>query len=90
MPEFLVTLIPLCPLLACLAITVLGPTLLKEKSHWLTVLGNAGAFICALMALIALTSTSMIPQGHRTFELYKWMSLPASAARSLRNTASAP
>ncbi len=79
MPEFLVTLIPLCPLLACLAITVLGPTLLKEKSHWLTVLGNAGAFICALMALIALTSTSMIPQGHRTFELYKWMSLPASA-----------
>ena len=79
MPEFLVTLIPLCPLLACLAIAVLGPTLLKENSHWLTILGNAGAFVCALLALLALTSTSLIPQGHRTFELYKWMSVPASA-----------
>ncbi|MES2789138.1 MAG: NADH-quinone oxidoreductase subunit L [Planctomycetota bacterium] len=79
MPEFLVTLIPLCPLLACLAIVVLGPLVLKEKSHWLTVLGNAGAFVCSLLALLALTSTDLIPQGHRTFELYKWMSLPASA-----------
>ncbi len=78
MPEFLVTLIPLCPLLACLAIAVLGPTVLKEKSHWLTILGNGAAFVCALLALIGLTSTSLIPQGHRTFELYKWMSLPAS------------
>lgn len=79
MPEFLVSMIPLCPLLACLACVVLGPLLLKEKTHWLTVFGNAGAFVCSLLALIGLASSDLIPQGHRTFEIYKWMSIPATA-----------
>ena len=50
MSEFLVTLIPLFPLLACIACVVLGPLVLREKTHWLTILGNAGACVCSLMA----------------------------------------
>lgn len=78
MPNFLIALIPLCPLLACLACVVLGPKIFREKTHWLTILGNAAACACSLYALMALTSNEIVPQGHRTFELYKWMSIPAS------------
>ncbi len=77
MLELLVILIPLCPLLACLAITVLGPSL-KENSHWLTVLGNAGAFTCALVALIGV-ATNGFPEGSQTIPLYQWMSIPGSS-----------
>ena len=43
--------IPALPLLAAIAIAILGPKLLREKSHWLAVLAIAGSFVCSFMLL---------------------------------------
>jgi NADH-quinone oxidoreductase subunit L len=78
MIDFLITMIPLCPLVACLIIVVLGPKVLGEKSHWVTILGNAGACFFALCAMMSVASTTAMPLGFRTVSLYEWMSIPAS------------
>ncbi|MDB5389732.1 MAG: NADH-quinone oxidoreductase subunit 12, partial [Planctomycetaceae bacterium] len=78
MIDFIITMIPLCPLVACLIIVILGPKVLGEKSHWVTILGNGGACFFALSALSAVTSTATMPAGFHTVELYQWMSIPAS------------
>ena len=79
MIDFLITMIPVCPLVACLIIVALGPKVLGEKSHWVTILGNAGACFFALSALSAVMSAEMLPTGSHTTTLYQWMSIPASA-----------
>ncbi|MEZ6117420.1 MAG: NADH-quinone oxidoreductase subunit L [Pirellulaceae bacterium] len=49
MSDNLIILIPFFPLLAAILIAILGPKLLKENSHYVTVLAFAASFFCSLM-----------------------------------------
>ena len=46
--RWLLILIPALPLLSALLTAVLGPRVLREKSHVLTVAALAGSFLCSL------------------------------------------
>jgi len=46
--RWLLILIPSLPLLSALLTAVLGPRMLREKSHLLTVVALAGSFLCSL------------------------------------------
>jgi len=70
--EKLILLIPAAPLVACLLIVLFG-RILKEKSHWLAVLGCAVACVCSLMSLRTAAEHPV------TVEVYRWMYIPALA-----------
>jgi len=48
-PQTLLVLIPALPLAACLVTVVLGPHVLRDSSHWPTVLGLVGSLVLSLM-----------------------------------------
>ena len=75
MDKLLVVLIPLCPLLACLITAILGPRVLREKSHWPVIIGCGLACACSWISLFV--AKSFAP-GEGTFEIYTWISIPAS------------
>ncbi len=72
MAETLIKLIPAAPLAACLLIVLLG-RILKEKSHWLAVLGCGVACVCSLLSLQTAAEHPV------TVEIYRWMHIPALA-----------
>lgn len=72
MAETLIKLIPAAPLAACLLIVLLG-RILKEKSHWLAVLGCGVACVCSLLSL------QTAAQHPVTVEIYRWMEIPSLA-----------
>ena len=74
MSNLLVTLIPACPLLACLLIALFGPKVFGEKSHLVTIAGNAGACALSWLSLATLLGGSQ----PWSFDLYTWMNIPAS------------
>jgi NADH:ubiquinone oxidoreductase subunit 5 (subunit L)/multisubunit Na+/H+ antiporter MnhA subunit len=78
MIDFLISMIPFCPMIACLVIVVLGPKVLGEKSHFVTIAGNAAACFFALCAMMTVYSSSLTDGAH-TVQVYQWMSIPASA-----------
>jgi NADH-quinone oxidoreductase subunit L len=70
--ESLIKLIPAAPLVACLLIVLLG-RILREKSHWVAVLGCAVACVCSLLSLRTAAEHPI------TVEIYRWMQIPALA-----------
>lgn len=72
MAESLIKLIPAAPLVACLLIVLLG-RILREKSHWVAVLGCAVACVCSLLSLRTAAEHPI------TVEIYRWMQIPALA-----------
>ena len=54
MSETLLTLIPTFPLLAAILVPIVGPKLLREKSHYLTVAAFAASFVCSFLLLLTI------------------------------------
>jgi NADH-quinone oxidoreductase subunit L len=76
----LLILIPLLPLAAALAAAVLGPRLLRQRSHWPVIVGTCGSFLLSLMLLAEIRSQAAIadpgtPIAH-VQRLWTWMDSP--------------
>ncbi|MSR59080.1 MAG: NADH-quinone oxidoreductase subunit L [Planctomycetaceae bacterium] len=76
MIEWLARLIPLFPLVACLTTLVLGPKVLREKSHWPAIVGCGLSSLCSLILLVFVASPQLLPQDERTIPLYTWIQIP--------------
>lgn len=76
MIEWLARLIPLFPLLACLTTLVLGPRVLREKSHWPAILGCGLSSVCSMILALLVASPQVLPQDERTVSLFQWVSIP--------------
>ncbi|HLJ11733.1 MAG TPA: NADH-quinone oxidoreductase subunit L [Planctomycetaceae bacterium] len=72
MLDWLIRLIPLFPLIACLTTLVLGARVLREKSHWPAILGCGLSAICSLALVFCVNSREIIPQPVRTVPIYRW------------------
>ncbi len=59
--DTLVILIPSLPLAATLLTAILGPRVLKQKSHWPAVLAIAGSFVLSLILLLDVRSQAGMP-----------------------------
>src|SRR5258708_6038135 len=57
-PQTVLWLIPGCPLLAAIITALLGPKVLKHRSHLPTVIGSAATCVFSLILLVALIGTS--------------------------------
>ncbi|HTI51075.1 MAG TPA: NADH-quinone oxidoreductase subunit L, partial [Planctomycetaceae bacterium] len=83
MIEWLARLIPLFPLLACLTTLVLGPKVLRKKSHWPAILGCGLASLCSLALLACVASPQLLPQAERTVRLFNWITIASPAGADL-------
>jgi NADH-quinone oxidoreductase subunit L len=71
-------LIPLFPLLAAVVTALFGAKVLRERSHWPTIIGCGAACVCALALLYFVGSDDHFPQGSRTLLNWTWMHLKGS------------
>jgi NADH-quinone oxidoreductase subunit L len=76
MIEWLVRLIPLFPLVACLTTLVLGARRLGERSHWPAVIGCGLSAICSLVLVALVANPEILPQAERTVTLFTWIRIP--------------
>lgn len=83
MIEWLARLIPLFPLVACLATLVLGPKVLREKSHWPTIVGCVLSALCSLALVACVASPQLLPQAERTVRLFDWIRIANPAGADL-------
>jgi NADH-quinone oxidoreductase subunit L len=74
--EWLARLIPLFPLVACLVTLVLGPRVLREKSHWPAIIGCGLSSLCSLVLALLVASPQFLPQDERTVSLFTWVNIP--------------
>jgi NADH-quinone oxidoreductase subunit L len=92
MIDILARLIPLFPLVACIATLVLGPRVLREKSHWPTIVGCALSALCSLLLVVIVADSQQSPDQAQTVVIYQWLKIddaasPSSAAGSAPETA---
>jgi NADH-quinone oxidoreductase subunit L len=72
---------------------LLGPRVLKENSHWPTIVGCGLSSLCSLILLFCVSS---LPQSARTVTVYQWMQIegehprPGSAAVESAGTEKSP
>jgi len=78
--DMLARLIPLFPLVACLLTLLLGAKVLREKSHWPTILGCGLSSVCSL-ALVFCVNGAAPEQSARTVTIYKWLALEEEQLR---------
>src|SRR5262245_56352550 len=78
MIDLLARLIPLFPLLACLTTLGLGPRVLREKSHWPTIVGCALSAVCSLVLVFAVRGSQNGPADARTVVIYQWMNIDSA------------
>ena len=79
--DMLACLIPLGPLLACLATLLLGARVLRENSHWPTILGCGLSSLCSLVLLFCVSSPTVMPQSVRTVTIYQWIKIEGEQSR---------
>src|SRR5579863_6625424 len=82
MVEWLARLIPLFPLLACLVTLVLGPRVLREKSHWPTIVGCGLSALCSLLLVPGVSGFQKGPHDARTIVVYQWLKIEGREADS--------
>lgn len=71
--------IPALPLLSAILIGVLGPRMLREKSHWLTIAALAGSFLCSLFVVqhVLTAASDATTVGYEHIEtLWTWAVIP--------------
>ena len=90
MIEWLARLIPLFPLLACLITLVLGPRVLREKSHWPAILGCGLSAVCSLALVFAVKSSLDEQHPQQTVVIYQWLNISGSHSASVAADATAP
>jgi NADH-quinone oxidoreductase subunit L len=78
MLEWLARLIPAFPLAACLATLVLGPRVLREKSHWPAIVGCALSAVCSLLLVLAVNGSQTGPGDAQTVVVYQWLKIDGS------------
>src|SRR5688572_16480151 len=73
-------IIPALPLASAILTAVLGPRLLKQRSHLLTIGAFAAAFICSLFLVRAVQTAQSLEPSTEGFErivtLWTWADLP--------------
>lgn len=90
--------IPALPLLSAVLTAVLGPRILRGRSHWLTIAALLAAFVCSLMLVSAVHFAQFQAQESTGYEqivnLWTWLDIPqayslpsAGADRSLATDA---
>jgi len=89
MIEFLAPLIPLFPLAACLVTLVLGPRVLREKSHWPAILGCGLSALCSLALVVAVKSSLDEHDPQRTVVIYEWLDIGGGSAAGNTDPATA-
>jgi NADH-quinone oxidoreductase subunit L len=82
MIDTLARLIPLFPLLACVATLVLGPRVLREKSHWPTIVGCGLSALCSLLLVFSVADSQKSPDDAQTVVIYQWLKIDDTAATS--------
>lgn len=88
MTDILACLIPLFPLVACLATLVLGPKVLREKSHWPAIVGCGLSAVCALVLVFSVNGSQKSPADAQTVVIYQWMKIDGPPA--LQSAATTP
>ncbi len=73
--EWLARLIPVFPLAACLVTLVLGPRVLREKSHWPAIVGCALSAVCSLLLVLAVNGSQQGPGDAQTVVVYQWLTI---------------
>jgi NADH-quinone oxidoreductase subunit L len=73
MVDWLIRVIPLFPLLACLVTLVLGARVLRERAHWPAIIGCGLSAVCSLALLLVVQNKEAFPQSERTVKLYQWV-----------------
>jgi NADH-quinone oxidoreductase subunit L len=90
MIDTLARLIPLFPLVACLVTLILGPRVLREKSHWPTIVGCGLSALCSLLLVFSVAASQISPADARTVVIYQWLRIEeAPAPTSAEGTAPA-
>ncbi len=89
MIDTLARLIPLFPLVACLATLVLGPRFLREKSHWPTIIGCGLSALCSLLLVFQVANSQGAPADAQTVVIYQWLKIGEAPAGSSGETAPA-
>ena len=82
MIDTLARLIPLFPLVACLATLVLGPRVLREKSHWPTIIGCGLSALCSLLLVFSVANSQTSPADAQTVVAYQWLRIGEAPATS--------
>ena len=88
--QTLLTLIVALPLLSAIVTAVLGPKVLKNFSHWPTILALGGSFVCSFLLLLEVrqqvaTGLSAESVGwETTFDLWTWADV--KEAQRVENT----
>ena len=77
MSEIFLLLIPLFPLLSAILTPILGPRVLREKVHYLTIAAFASSFLCSI--LLFSTFRSQLPADSSGFEItttiWQWVNI---------------
>ncbi|MFO0900113.1 MAG: NADH-quinone oxidoreductase subunit L [Pirellulales bacterium] len=88
--ETLLVLIPALPLVACLVTAALGPKLLREQSHWPTILGLIGSAVLSLLLVREVQfeardsgpgSASQSVGFEQVYTLWTWAEIPDAEPR---------
>lgn len=80
--EWLAVLIPLFPLLACLVTLILGPRVLREKSHWPAIIGCGLSAMCSLLLVLTVNGSQKGPDDAQTVVVYQWLKIDDFATPS--------
>jgi len=79
-PTFLLVLVPTLPLLAAIVTGVLGPRVLRERSHWPALVAVGGAFALSCMLLQRVSQMTPAPAAvgvEQVTSIYTWLTVPA-------------
>ena len=79
----LMILVPGLPLVATLLTALLGPRLLKHRSHWPVVIALGGAFLCSMLLLQLVHHESQNSEGvgwETTVDLWTWIDVQNAIA----------
>jgi NADH-quinone oxidoreductase subunit L len=82
MIETLARLIPLFPLVACIATLIFGPRVLRDKSHWPTIIGCGMSALCSLLLVFSVANSQNAPGDAQTVVIYEWMNIDAAPSQS--------
>lgn len=86
MVEWIVRLIPLFPLLACLTILLFGAKVLRDRAHWPAILGCGLSSLCSLALVYCVHNTEIIPQGEQTVVVYQWMKVGEDSGSRIQDS----
>jgi NADH-quinone oxidoreductase subunit L len=87
MIDTLARLIPLFPLVACLVTLVLGPRVLREKSHWPAIIGCALSAVCSLLLVFSVSGSQKESADARTVVVYQWLKVDGVPTGATAETA---